>query len=90
MKIALVGDACSKPPIIIRFHDLHVGNIRGAMGEIISTKRRISTLSFFWFFQAICLLAFLCPSLFVSLVMVLAIDFLLDFCACVYLSSIWF
>jgi hypothetical protein len=36
MKIVLVGDACSKPPIIIKFHDLHVGDIRGAMGEITS------------------------------------------------------
>ncbi len=35
-KIALAGDACSKPPIIIRFHDLHVGNIRRVMGEIVS------------------------------------------------------
>jgi len=32
----LVGDVCSRPPITIRSHDLHVGNIRGAMGEITS------------------------------------------------------
>jgi len=35
-KITLVGDDCSRPPIIIRFYDLHVGDIRGAVGEIIS------------------------------------------------------
>jgi hypothetical protein len=31
-KIALVGDACSRPLITIRFHDLHADNIREAMG----------------------------------------------------------
>ncbi len=35
-KIALVGNVCSKPPITIRAHDLHVGDIRGALGEIAS------------------------------------------------------
>jgi len=35
-KITLVGDACFRPPITIRSHDLHVGNIRGVVGEIIS------------------------------------------------------
>jgi hypothetical protein len=35
-KNVLASDACSRPPIIIRFHDLHVGNIRGAVGEIAS------------------------------------------------------
>ncbi len=35
-KIALVGDVCSRPPIIFRYHDLHVGDIRKAMGEITS------------------------------------------------------
>jgi hypothetical protein len=39
-KIALVGDVCSKPPITIRFHNLHVGNIRGAMGKITSCHKR--------------------------------------------------
>jgi hypothetical protein len=32
----LVGDVCSRPPIIIRFHDLHVSDIKGAVGEIAS------------------------------------------------------
>ncbi len=35
-KITLAGDACSRPPIIIRFHDLHSGDIRRAMSEINS------------------------------------------------------
>jgi hypothetical protein len=35
-----VGDACSKPPITIRSHDLHVGDIRGAVGEITSYHKR--------------------------------------------------
>jgi len=30
----LACDACSRPPIIIRFHDLHVDDIIRAMGEI--------------------------------------------------------
>ncbi len=34
--IALVGDARSRPPIIIRFHNLHTCNIREAMDEIAS------------------------------------------------------
>jgi len=39
-KIALVGDVCSKPPITIRPYDLHVGGIRGAVGEIASYNER--------------------------------------------------
>ncbi len=35
-KIALVGDNCSKPPIIIQSHDLHVGDIRRVVGGITS------------------------------------------------------
>jgi hypothetical protein len=35
-KIASVGDACSRPPITIRFHDLHADNIREAMGFLSS------------------------------------------------------
>jgi hypothetical protein len=37
-KITLAGDACSKPPI--KSHDLHVGNIKGAVGEIASYHNR--------------------------------------------------
>ncbi len=33
--IALVGDVYSRPPIIIRSHDLHASNTRRVVGEII-------------------------------------------------------
>jgi hypothetical protein len=46
-KIALVGDAYSRPPIIIKFHDLHVGNSRGAVGEITSYHERDYFFPFF-------------------------------------------
>jgi hypothetical protein len=36
----LVSDACSKPPIIIRSHNLCVGDIRGTMGDIASYQER--------------------------------------------------
>jgi hypothetical protein len=36
----LAGDVCSKPPIIIRSHDLHASDIRKAMGEIVSYHER--------------------------------------------------
>jgi len=39
-KIALASDPCSRPPIIIRSHDLHVGNIRMVVGEITSYHKR--------------------------------------------------
>ncbi len=39
-KITLVGDVCSKPPIMIRSHNLHVGNIKRAMGEITSYHKK--------------------------------------------------
>jgi len=32
-KITLASDVCSKPPINIRSHDLHVGDTRGACGR---------------------------------------------------------
>jgi hypothetical protein len=39
-KITLVGDACFKLPIITRFHNLHVGNIKAVVGEIASYHER--------------------------------------------------
>jgi hypothetical protein len=39
-EIALTSDICSRPPIIIRSHDLHVGNIKRAMGEITYYNER--------------------------------------------------
>jgi hypothetical protein len=79
-KIMLVGDACSRPPITIKFHDLHAGDIRGAMGEIISYHEKDLFFPFYWFLQVVHPLAVLWPSFFVSFVMVLAINLLLDFC----------
>jgi hypothetical protein len=35
-KIASAGDVCFRPPITIKFHDLHTSNIRRAVGEIAS------------------------------------------------------
>ncbi len=34
-KIVLASDVCSRPLITIRSHDLHVGDIRGVVGEIV-------------------------------------------------------
>jgi hypothetical protein len=39
-KITLVGDVCSRPPVTIRSHDLHVGDIKEVMGEITSYHER--------------------------------------------------
>jgi hypothetical protein len=39
-KIALAGDACSKPPITVKSHDLHVGDIRKVVGEKTSYHKR--------------------------------------------------
>ncbi len=39
-KIALGCYAYSRPPIIIKSHHLHVGDIKGAMGEIASYHER--------------------------------------------------
>ncbi len=39
-KIALMNDACSRPLITIRSHNLNVGDIRRAMGEITSYHER--------------------------------------------------
>ncbi len=36
----LVVDVCSKLSIIIRFHDLHASNIKGAMDEIASYHKK--------------------------------------------------
>ncbi len=85
-KITLAGDACSRPPIIIRSHDLHVGNIKGAVGEITSYHEEDYSFPFFWLLWVVRFLTFW-PSLFVSPMMVLAIDLLLDFCLFLCCSS---
>jgi hypothetical protein len=63
-KIALVGDVCFRPLIIIRSHDLYTSNIRATMEEITSYQKK--EMCFFW------------PSFFVSPAIVLATDLLLD------------
>jgi hypothetical protein len=39
-KIMLAGDACSRPPITIKSHNLHVGDIREVVGEIAFYHKR--------------------------------------------------
>jgi hypothetical protein len=39
-KIALASDACSRPPITIKYDDLHAGDIKRALGEIVSCHKR--------------------------------------------------
>jgi hypothetical protein len=39
-KITLASDVCSRPPITIRSHHLHVGDIKGVVGEIASYHKR--------------------------------------------------
>jgi len=39
-KIALMSDACSRPSIIIKSHDLHADNIKGPVSEITSYHER--------------------------------------------------
>ncbi len=39
-KIVLAGDACSRPPITIGSHYLHVDHIKEAVGEITSSFKR--------------------------------------------------
>ncbi len=39
-KITLAGDVYFRAPITIRSHDLHAGNIKGAVGEIASNHER--------------------------------------------------
>jgi len=54
-KIMLMSDACSRPPICIRSHNLHVDNIKGTVGEITSYHMRgITSLPFFFFVSTGC------------------------------------
>jgi len=78
-KIALASDVCFRPPITIKSHDLHVGDIRRDVGEITSYHEKDYLFPFFLFMGVVHLLAFFWPSLFVSLTMVPAIHLLLDF-----------
>jgi hypothetical protein len=47
-KIALAGDVCFRPPITIKSHDLHVGDIRRDVGEITSYHEKDYLFSFFF------------------------------------------
>jgi len=55
-KIVLVGDVCSRFFITIRSHNLHVGDIKGVVGEITSYHGKDYL---FPFFQAMHFLVFL-------------------------------
>ncbi len=46
-KIALAKDAYSRPPIIIKFHNLHANDIREVVGEIVSYNKRDQLSPFF-------------------------------------------
>jgi len=62
-KIASTNDVYSRAPIIVRSHNLHVGHIRRAMGEITSYHER-DYLSPFFLVHASCVsfgLPFLSP-----------------------------
>jgi hypothetical protein len=39
-KIALAGNVCSRPPITIKSHHLHAGDIKRVVGEITSYHRK--------------------------------------------------
>ncbi len=65
-----MGDVCSRLPITIKSHDLHGGEIKGAMGEITSHHMRDWFFPIFGLLQVVHLLPFLWPSLFVSPMMV--------------------
>ncbi len=72
----LVGDSCSRRPITIRSHDLHVGDIKRAMGGI---AREIRSLLLFGPFELCIFWPFFGLPLFVSLGMVLVIVLLYGF-----------
>jgi len=36
----LTRDDCYRPPITIKYHDLHEGNIKKVVGEIVSYHQR--------------------------------------------------
>jgi len=52
-KIALMNNACSRPLITIISHNLNVGDIRRAVGEIASYHERDYLSFFFWSLQAV-------------------------------------
>jgi hypothetical protein len=74
----LAKDAYSRPPIIIKFHNLHANDIREVVGEIVSTTRGTSSLPSLVLIGCVSFgLSLAFP--FVFGVMVLAIRFFFDF-----------
>ncbi len=57
-KIALASDVCSRTPTTIRSHDLHAGDIRGAMGE---KARKTRSLPILKPLEVACILALFWP-----------------------------
>jgi hypothetical protein len=47
-KIVFTCDACFRPSTTIKSHNLHVGDIRGAMGEIASYHKKEWLSPFLW------------------------------------------
>jgi len=48
-KVVLVGYACFRPPITMKFHNLHVGDIKRVKGEITSYHEKDWFSPFFGF-----------------------------------------
>jgi len=90
-----MGDARFRPCITIKSHDLHVGDIKGAMGEITSYHKKDKFSLFFWFLRLNIFCLFLWLSFFASpmmaptidLLLDLTIDFLLDFCTNIFFTT---
>ncbi len=79
-KIMFVTNVCSRPPITIKSHNLHVGDIRkGCECNSFLPWEGLALSFFLRFLWAVYVMGFLWPSLSVFHVMVPAIKFLLDF-----------
>jgi hypothetical protein len=77
-------DACSRPPIISKSHDLHIGDIRRDVGEIDSSLPFLVPMGCASFALFLAFPFFL-------LVMVSAINLLLDFCDnLISFGIVWF
>jgi hypothetical protein len=83
----LVKYVCPRSFITIRSHDLHVGNIRGAMGDITSYHTRGSSFLPSLVPTGYMSFGFSLAFPFVFCVMVQAIDFYLIFCHLVIENS---
>jgi hypothetical protein len=79
-KITLASGACSRSPITIKSHNLHVGDIRGAVGEIASYHEKLAFSLFLGPSSCVFFRPFFGLPLFVSPGMVLAIVLFLTIC----------